>query len=399
MSQVLPFLGQDKDTFLSQNEFKNGRRRVVDLLRINLCFVDLDQNRCPGSYGCPDSFFEVLCCWLDEYGPDFTIYPSAVIFSGRGYHLKWFFDSPIPSMALPRWNAIQKALVEQYKGLGADPQARDASRVLRVVGTKNSKSGEIARLIYPPPGFEPERYSFEFLAEEVLPFSRDEVQRMKDARAEREKERQARRDAFKTHKTAESLNWARVHDLRHLIGRRKLENGGAVPEGQRELFLFWMINFFMLSRATTPQLMYSEANALSVEIDPRWGYRSAELGTVYSKAVAAARGETVSYNGRTYPALYTPKNEYLINCFGITPDEMKGMRTIIDSGEAKRRKKIRNEDYRRKEGAVAREAYQATAQARKAQARELREKGLSCKEIGKELGVSASSVSGYIKGS
>ena len=64
---------------------------------------------------------------------------SLVVHSGRGLYLKWLLKSPLPQAALPRWNAVQRELVSRLADFGADPKARDASRVLRLVATCNTK--------------------------------------------------------------------------------------------------------------------------------------------------------------------------------------------------------------------------------------------------------------------
>ncbi len=52
-------------------------------------------------------------------------------------YLIWL-HSPIPRAALPRWRACQEILKDLLASLGADPKARDAARVLRVVGTPHT---------------------------------------------------------------------------------------------------------------------------------------------------------------------------------------------------------------------------------------------------------------------
>jgi hypothetical protein len=429
-------LNPKEDTYLGQNDFKRKNRRVVNLLRINLAFVDLDIDRQENSTltGHHDSDLDFL---LDWHRNNFEPFPSAIIASGRGYHLKWYFENPIPSQALPRWNAVQNVLMEKYSEMGADRQAKDASRVLRVIGTTNSKNGAIATMIYPRPGIEMGMYDFESFAQEHLPYPRADIERWRAARAEKQKARLDKREGNPpaSNLTVATLNWARLGDLRALMRLRQLANGGTVPEGQRMSHLFWQVNFLMLSKATSPQHMYPEAAILANEIDPSWAYRSQELGTVYHKAVSFSKGEEIEYKGRKYPALYTPKNDTLINLFEIGSAEMVWMKTIISKEEAKSRKKIRDEAWRRKESMRDREAYLETvrvgqeAQARanrerveawrreagqvdkeayletvrtcseisKRHAQELKEKGLSYRAIALEMGVSVASVNNYLK--
>jgi len=48
-------------------------------------------------------------------------------------------------------------------------------------------------------------------------------------------------------------------------------------------------------------------------------------------------GEMIEFQGRTYPKLYTPKNQTIIEIFQITPMEERKMRTIISQAEKNRR--------------------------------------------------------------
>ena len=122
--------------------------------------------------------------------------------------------------------------------------------------------------------------------------------------------------------------------------------------------------------------------------------RSTELKTVYAKMKDYLAGKTVEFNGRTYPALYTPTNDTLINVFGITSEEQKELKTIIDDTEQYRRKV----EGRRAEGMMSRFDYVDRAEQRSVQAMLLREKGLSMRQIAKEMKVSVGSVAGYLKG-
>jgi hypothetical protein len=361
---VIPDLNQHVDTYLSQGEFYCQRRRLVNLLRIGVHFVDIDVRNGNGPLTLNierdmDFFFE----WHHEHGGPF---PSAIISSGRGYHLKWFLENPVPNQALPRWNAVQRALVEKYKELGADPAARDASRVLRVIGTTNTKVGKLTTMVYPRKEIEAERYSFEYMATEILPYSREDIATWRAARAEKMAAREAKlatramnkeNSSISNNLRVASINWGRLSDLRKLRNIRCMFNGGSIPEGKRMLHLFWEINFLMLSNIATPNLMYAEAAELSRKIDPRWNYGSAELSTVYGKAIEYKNGKEVEYRGKLYPALYTPKSQHLIDIFEITPDEMTSLQTIITPEEAKRRELNRDEERRRAKGQKPREVY------------------------------------------
>ena len=117
---------------------------------------------------------------------------------------------------------------------------------------------------------------------------------------------------------------------------------GGVPEGERSTTLHWHINFLLLSGATHSRQMWHEAAELARQIDPKRGYRSEELTTLYKKGKAWNAGERIEFNGKQYPSLYTPKNDHLINLFKITDDEQGQLKTIISKAESNKRTKLRD---------------------------------------------------------
>lgn len=394
MPVVLSMLDHGRDTWLSQAEFIRPNRRVVNLARIGLLFADLDTYRMPALSGrSPDQLAaSVLYHCADEGVPT----PSLLVFSGRGIQAKWFLDRPLPRQALPRWNACQRHLVDRLAALGADPAAKDASRVLRLVDTVNSKSGEVCRVAHVEngPDGQPVRYSFDYLAEMLLPVARWDIETQRQERIERRQlqlvpgGRSSNLRGF----SGRQLAWDRLEDLRRLAELR-----GGVIEGERMLHLFWRLNFLLLSGATNSTQMYHEAAALARELDTGWSYRSAELMTLYSKAKAHEAGERVEFAGRQFAPLYTPRNDTLINLFQITDDEQRELRTLISRDMAKGRDRERHTARRRAAGAVDRATYLEAASAKQAQALVLKAQGLSVRAIAAQIGASVGAVSGYLK--
>lgn len=361
MPDVLSRVDTTRDTWLSQAEFIKPNRRVVNLARIGLLFADIDTYNKPWAQGrTPEQLTESVLFHCAEEG---IPTPSMLIFSGRGIQAKWLLEGTLPRRALPRWNACQTHLVNRLAALGADPAAKDASRVLRLVNTVNSKSGEICRVMHVENGAdgEPIRYNFEYLAEILLPVARWEIEAQ---RKEREERRQLK--LIKGGKTTglrgfsgRQLAWHRLEDLRRLADLR-----GGINEGERMQHLFWRLNFLLLSGATNTALMYHEAAALARELDPTWGYRSKELMTLYSKAKAHEAGEKVELFGKSYSPLYTPKNDTLINLFQISDAEQRQLRTLVSKDIAAERHRERQTARRRAAGAVDRETYEANSLAR-----------------------------------
>lgn len=356
LPQVLDLLDPTRDSWISQAEFARPNRRVVNLLRLGLLFADLDTYRQPWAVGRnPDQLAaSVLYHCAQEGIPP----PSILVFSGRGLQAKWLLTHALPRAALPRWNACQRHLVERLAGIGADPAARDASRVLRLVSTINSRSGERCRVVHVENDSDgqPVRYSFELLAEALLPVARWDLEQQRQQRTER---RQLRlltggRTGNLRSFSARQLAWDRLEDLRALADLR-----GGVAEGERMLHLHWRLNFLLLSGATNAAQMRHEAAALARELAPGWGYRSAELSTLYARAQAYERGERIEFGGRSYPPLYTPRNDTLINLLRISDVEQRALRTLISRDQARERDRDRHTARRRAAGVVDRATYEA----------------------------------------
>lgn len=172
MPTVLELIDPRRDTWMTQAEFIRPNRRVVNLARVGLLFADLDTYRQSWAQGrTPEQLASAVLYHCAQEG---IPAPSLLVFSGRGIQAKWLLEGTLPRAALPRWNACQRYLIDRLLPLGADPQAKDASRVLRTVHTTNSKSGEICRVVHveTAENGKPVRYDFEYLAELLLPVAR-----------------------------------------------------------------------------------------------------------------------------------------------------------------------------------------------------------------------------------
>lgn len=184
--------------------------------------------------------------------------------------------------------------MQQY---GADSQARDASRVLRLVNTFNTKSPKVPDCVSESEmPREAERYGFDELADIVLPL--DRPQRPPKSSVNANKSKTKRPIGF----GLETLHWAFLEDLRMLLRLR-----GGIEEGMRNRFLMQMLSYLALSNQVTLKDFYREAQFLAQKIDPTWTYHSKDFGTVYEKFKAHMKGIRVEWNGQEKTPLYTPK--------------------------------------------------------------------------------------------
>ena len=134
---VLPAYGGLYDAYISQNRFY-GSRSVARLAQLSAMYADLDYYNIPYLKGmAPRAVMDLA---FEQLQRAQIPRPSLVVATGRGLALVWRHE-PVPRYALPRWKACQDYIFDALRELGADPSARDAARVLRLVGSRNSKSG------------------------------------------------------------------------------------------------------------------------------------------------------------------------------------------------------------------------------------------------------------------
>ena len=174
------------DVYVTPNSFW-GERLIQRLAQLCAAFSDLDYYRVARWRECsPETVMHAALDTLERKGIPL---PSLVLFSGRGLLLLWL-HTPLPAQALRRWNALQNRLFTVLTPLGADPSARDAARVFRLVGSVHGKTGETVRLLWSlqPPDSLP-RWRFETLFERTMPLSRQELIEQR-AQRDAEKKRQ-----------------------------------------------------------------------------------------------------------------------------------------------------------------------------------------------------------------
>mgnify|MGYP000862459260 CR=1 FL=1 len=398
LPQVIEAIDPERDTWISQAEFCQPNRRIVHLLRLNLCFADLDTYKTPWRGTPPEP---LLGRFLGYCGDEGLPHPSLVVYSGRGLQVKWLLERPLPRAALPRWNAVQKELVARLEPFGADPGARDASRVLRLVDTVNTRSGERVRVLWVQwHAGEVRQYGFELLAETLLPASREALQ----LKRQTPPEQRAPLKVLPGGKTGNlrafsgrQLAWDRLEDLRTLAKLRGWTERG-VPHGYRSKYVHWCLNFLLLSGAVTSNHLFQEAKALVGEVCPDFTKEVRSiLSTLYRKAQAYERGEKIEFGGRTYPPLYTPRNRTLLALFDVQEAEMRQLKTIIAPDEARNRDAERKQQRRLQRGGTKRVVYREAAERRRAQAQLLRAKGLSIRDIAAEMKVSKSQICRYLR--
>lgn len=355
------------DAYISQASFVAPKRRVSLLQEIRTAFVDVDCYNL--GLVADDAFVERLVSRAKEFG---VPAPSYVVGSGRGVYLKWILSEPVGALHLARWQALQAALLAVYKAVGADIKVKDAARVLRILGSANSKSrGEVVRVLQSAHE-DTERctYSFDELCRVAAQVNLDGlldrvgVQGVSCgdvAQARVKVERLAKMVAAvgnttdlgrldqmtMTHEpimmaamSAQSLAWSRFVDLRSIAMAR-----GGVGRGWRDQFLFWGLNFLAQAGVVTAANFWQEAKVLSSIVSTDADFQPLQdgsLGTLYRKVVERDAGRFVKHQGKPMSPLYTASNARLIELFGIEGGEQRDLSTIIGAEEKRRRVDAKN---------------------------------------------------------
>ncbi len=230
----MPTFADPGDWYVSANAFKARTRRLSDLLGLRANFLDLDYYREPAlSDLSPKNVWEIgQARLLARRIPR----PQAAIFTGRGLQLVWAIGD-LPARAHSRWRAVQDHLAKVLSDLGADRNALDASRVLRLPGTLNSKSGQLAVFAFLD---QDTRTSFEELAHAVLPVERSVLREQRQKRAAGQLSAESTRRSVSLRRFTSSI----LSDLRRLVDHRW---GGKIPEGWRNKVMFIYATFLVRS--------------------------------------------------------------------------------------------------------------------------------------------------------
>ena len=360
--------------FLSTQRF-SGRRRIAKLLSLSSLYADLDYYKAGYEGWHPYYIFDLA---LDRLAAEEMPPPTLAISSGQGQYLIWQHEH-IKRTALPRWNACQRRIGEVLRPLGADAQAKDAARVLRVVGTHNDKRPVYSLL---PVG---EVYEFNKLADQVLPLTQAQLH---DIRIQRAARRPQDRLWTPPEGFTQGTLWeARLSDLQRL---RELRFMDAQMTDYRHRWLY-LSGVAMSWLTVNPNAMRRELYELAREAGG-WSeqYAAGKLSSVIRRTFGAFAGEKVEYQGRQVDPRYRFSNQRIIEELEITGEEERELRTIISDEERRRR------DRARKDPEMDRQQYLTRAAKRRAQARRMVSEGCSVGQIAETLNVSIHTVRSYL---
>lgn len=342
----------DKDVYISQNTFNNRSRRLTHLKELKALYIDIDCYKVNLSKEAVKYFME-----NDLYGQ--IPVPNMLIDSGRGlYYIIFLENTKVED--LPKWQLVERYLYEKLKKLGADNKALDATRVLRVVGSTNSKNNELVKVI--------DTYDYQYTLDEII---ENYIPEVNEDRKEKQKpkgvRKKGRKKKFVSLFNLYNLYYTRFKDIKKLVEIRNYE-----MTGYREITLF-LIRYFLNVYHGDDDLVMEEV----IEINNSFT-EPLEINEVFNATRSGAIGATES--------VYKYSNDKLIKLLDITPSEQKEMATIIGKSEKYYRNNKNRRDNRRDEnGLTQRESSKLNNEN---EILELKRKKYTLKQISEKLNLS-----------
>ena len=347
-----------ENVYISLNTFYSTFRRLEYLKELKAQFIDLD------IYKTKFSKEQIIMHLEADYFNKSIPRPNLIIDSGRGLYLIWLLNS-VPSKALPLWKAIEEYLYSVLKPFGADRQALDPTRILRVPGSINSKSNTTVKVI--------EQYNYIYDLREIQKEFLPELE-------ERKANKKGRPSKTVFIHRERSLYYARIQDIIKLCELREYN-----LKGHRELILFLYRYYLCYFLEDTKKALEDV-----LELNREFIYPLSE-----TEVIRATRSAEKVYLSKNKDYKY--KNETLIELLVITELEETYMSTIISKNEYKRRHREREKNrYIEKlklEGKMSKK--EELEQIRK-KIKSLRAKGFKNKEICIELDLAESTLKRHI---
>lgn len=359
---------KEKDIYISMSTFVIKKRNADYIRHLRALFVDLDIEKAGLTRVEVDKILEEKI--NKGIIPRYTLKND----SGRGYHLIWSIEDA-PKQALPIWQFVEEKLIKALIDVGADKSVNDCTRVLRVVGTINSKNGEMCQLL--------ENSKRMYLLRNLYDVFMDREEKAVPKDKKKIKTTSNIRHRF----TLYSLHYARKEDLLIICELRKWQ-----MKGHREkvlfLYRYWSCVFLQdmeLALEQTLDLNQKFVNPLS-----KWevvsATRSAEK---YFNDYLENKKEKKAYVSGKYIG-FNPRNSTLIDFLDITEEEQKHLKTIISTEEKYRRNNKRRNEKRRNEKGLTPKQQEIVLRGKKIQ--ELKNQGYKQKEVAKKLSVSLRTV-------
>ena len=356
--QLVGLKFNEDNVYITLNTFYKTYRRIEYLKELKALFIDLD------TYKTGFTKEQILMNLNENYfGKNIPI-PNLIIDSGRGLYLIWLIKK-VPSMALPLWKAAEDYFYKTLKEFGADRQALDATRILRIPGSINPKTHTEVKII--------DNYDYLYELREI------QNEYMPELSEKALKKRGRPKKVLFVHRER-SLYYTRLQDLIKLCELREYN-----LKGHRELILFLYRYYSCYFTEDIEKALHD-----TLEVNSMFRQPLSE-----KEVIRATRSAEIVYKDQNKDYKY--KNETLINLLEISDIEQKEMLTIISKDEYRRRKRERNnkaynseeakEKYKNQLKQDGKLTKKEQIELQREKIKSLREEGFKNKEISQKLNI------------
>lgn len=339
-----------ENLYISLNTFYSTFRRIEYLKELKAQFIDLD------IYKTGFTKDQIIMQLEADYFNKSIPRPNLIVDSGRGLYLIWLLNS-VPAKALPLWKAVEEYLYSVLKPLGADRQALDPTRILRVPGSINSKSGTYVKVL--------EEYNYIYDLREI---QREYLPDLEERKAK--KKGRPKKIVFLHNER--SLYYSRIQDIIKLCELREYD-----LKGHREYILF-LYRYYLCYFLEDTQKALEDVLELNREF---------LLPLNETEVIRATRSAERVYLNPNKDYKYT--NEKIIDILSITEHEETHMSTIISKTEYKRRDRVyQKKKYQEKLKAEGKVSEKEKLSQRRQKIKALLEQGFKQKDICLRLNIS-----------
>ena len=319
-----------ENVYFSQNTFYCPRRAIETIRQLRSLYVDLDVY----NKGLEPEW--VLGKLELEYFRQEIPEPNMVIFSGRGLVLIWNIE-PVPYKAIPLWRSMEMYLIDKLKEFGADSKASDPTRIFRIAGSINSKSGTMVKAEY--------RHSYRYVLRDL------QADYLPELTPSASKPKPGRKKKVVHLYNVYTLHIQRARDISKLV---ELRNGDV---GKCREYICFLYRYFTCCFTDDPAGALEATLELNAQFRYPLAQKEVESATKSAEKAWAAKSNKAANEAaiaKGYPgAGYNIKNKDLIQWLHITDQEQEQMSTIIGTKEKNRRRR----EERRRNGMVSREEY------------------------------------------
>lgn len=301
--------------YMSVADYIRMKRESGNLYGVSSIILDLDTYNTAYEYDTDDEVWKAMQPVIDRIGVE----PNMYVNSGHGRYLVFSFNNvnlSIPEMQKLYKETVKK-LIFQFKEFGADAKCSDITRVFRIPGNINPKTGEKA---YIAEHFE-HRITLSELASAVG------ICRGKNAAEKKEKNRHRNFQMF--YKPIARSRYTKVNIQRDEDFNVLLEMRNYDMEGCRNIFFHLMsVNCFYLGMSEQETVAYLD------DINSR-------LAAPYDGLDAVIRYAKSNYETYEddYDSAVKYKNRTIVELLDITEEEQRFMKQLIGQEEADRRMK------------------------------------------------------------